>query len=80
MTGQHMHRYEGHALFLLVVVFLVIYLLLTFFNPEFVQRDNDNQHSDEENDQAKTFLWSLVILALIVLALWILWYAFSCAW
>ena len=75
-----MHHYEGHALFLPVTVFLVIYLLLTFFNPDFVQRKDSHDEHNGENDPAVTLLWSLVIVALIALALWVLWYAFSCAW
>jgi len=81
MAGQHMDmkHYDGLALFWCVVVFLVIYLLLTFFNPDFVQREEDDRKTGQ-NDQAVTILWSLVILAIIVLILWVLYYAYSCAW
>ena len=77
MQTHALKEYEGHGVFLGVVVFLAIYLLLTFFNPEFVQRDCGKHHGDEENDPAKSMLWSLGILALIVVGLWLLWWLFS---
>ena len=77
---QHLAHYEGHALFLTVAVFLAIYLLLTFFNPEFVQREDKHGEKNGVNDQAVTMLYALGILFLIALALALLWYAFHCAW
>ena len=77
---MHIEHYGGHALFWCVVIFLVVYLLLTFFNPEFVQRKDHKGNANGQNDQAVTMLYSLLILAFIILILWVLWYAFSCAW
>ena len=75
-----MNKMGGHGLFWGVIVFLVVYLLLTFFNPDFVQREDKHGDKNGENDQALTMLWGLVIVALIALILWVLYYAFSCAW
>ncbi len=69
-------QHGGLALFPLVVVFLVVYLLLTFYNPEFVRR-TVNGHRTHENDIMVTMLYSLVITLVILLLLAFLWYAFS---
>lgn len=75
-----MKQYEGHALFLVVVAFLAVYLLLTFFNPDYVQREDSRGNKNGINDQALTMLWALLIVGIIVVVLALLWYAFSCAW
>lgn len=77
---NHMKHHGGLALFWLVALFLAIYLLLTFFNPDYVQRKDHKDRANGQNDQAVTMLYALVILAVILLILWALWYAFSCAW
>ncbi len=69
-------QHGGLALFPLVVVFLVVYLLLTFYNPEFVRRTVDG-HRTHTNDIALTMIWSLVISLVVLLLLGFLWYAFS---
>lgn len=69
-------QHGGLALFPLVVVFLVVYLLLTFYNPKFVRR-TVNGHRTHENDQGVTFLWAFVIALVVLLLLGMLWYAFS---
>ena len=69
-------QHGGLALFPLVVVFLVVYLLLTFYNPKFVRRTVDG-HRTYANDVALTMLYSLVIALVILLLLGMLWYAFS---
>ena len=69
-------QHGGLALFPLVVVFLVVYLLLTFYNPKFVRRTVDG-HRTHVNDVALTMIYSLVIALVILLLLGMLWYAFS---
>lgn len=68
---------SGTLLFLLVIVFLITYLILTFYNPKFVQRKNCG-HATGENDQAVTMLWALGISLAILFVLGLLWYAFNC--
>ena len=70
-------EHSGTALFVLVIVFLITYLILTFYNPEFVQRKVHGKRTGA-NDQAVTFLWSLAIAVLILFLLGLLVYAFSC--
>ena len=69
-------KHGGLLLFPLVVVFLVVYLLLTFYNPTFV-RKSIHGHRTCENDQAVTMLWALVISIVILFLLGLLWWAFS---
>lgn len=68
---------SGALLFLLVVVFLITYLILTFYNPEFVQR-KEHGHATGANDQAVTMLWALGITIVILVVLALLYYAFTC--
>ena len=75
-----MKQHEGHFVFWAVVAFLAIYLLLTFFNPDYVQRTDKHDEPNGINDPALTMLWALGILLLIVVVLGLLWWAFSCAW
>ena len=70
-------QHKGHGLFLLVIVFLAVYLLLTFYNPEWVQRTTDGERNGT-NDSMVTMLWSLVISLVILFILGLLWYGFSC--
>lgn len=77
---SHMKHYEGHFVFWAVVIFLATYLILTFYNPEFVQRKDNKDRATGVNDQAVTMIWAFGILLAIVLVLALLWYAFSCAW
>lgn len=71
------HEYSAHGLFLLVAVFLAVYLILTFYNPEFVQRKVHGK-AIQENDQTVTMIWALVISLVILFLLALLWYAFTC--
>jgi hypothetical protein len=71
-----MEKHGGLFLFPLVVVFLVVYLLLTFYNPTFVRR-RIHGHRTCENDQAVTMLWALAISLIIFFLLGLLWYAFA---
>jgi len=70
MYSQVADKYSGVALFLLVVVFLFTYMVLTFYNPKFVRR-TVNGHKTCENDVAVTMLWALgiTLLVLVILAL-----------
>ena len=78
MYGEAAHKHmHGVGLFLLVIIFLITYMLLTFYNPKFVHR-KVNGHSTHENDTAVTMIWSLVITLAVVFVLGLLWYAFSC--
>ena len=70
-------EHSGHALFVLVIVFLITYLILTFYNPEWVQRSYHGKKTGE-NDQATTMLWSLAIAVGILVLLGVILYCFSC--
>lgn len=70
-------EHSGYALFVLVMAFLITYLILTFYNPEFVQR-KVHGHATGENDQIVTMLWALAISLLVLFLLGVLVYAFSC--
>ena len=70
-------EHSGHALFVLVIVFLITYLILTFYNPEWVQRTQHGKRTGE-NDVAVTMLYALGITLAILLVLGLLVYAFSC--
>ena len=70
-------EHSGYALFVLVMVFLITYLILTFYNPELVQR-KVHGHATGENDQVVTMLWALAISLLVLFLLGVLAYAFSC--
>jgi di/tricarboxylate transporter len=69
-------KHGGLVLFPFVVVFLVVYLILTFYNPKWV-RKSIHGHRTHENDQAVTMLWSLAIAIVIFFLLGLLWYAFA---
>ncbi len=71
------HEHSAYGLFLLVIIFLIVYLLLTFYNPEFVQR-KVHGHANGQNDQMVTMLWAIVISVVIVFVLGLLWHAFNC--
>lgn len=71
------HQMSGYGLFLLVIVFLSVYLILTFYNPEFVQRKKHG-HATGEGDQAVVMLWALGITIAILVVLALLVYAFTC--
>ena len=75
MTHSDYTHMAGSGLFLLVVVFLMTYLILTFYNPKFVQR-KVHGHSTCENDPAVTLIWAFVIALVILFLLGLLWYAF----
>ena len=66
---------SGSLLFLVVIVFLITYLILTFYNPKWVQRKSHG-HATGENDQAVTMLWALGIALVVLVVLALLWYAF----
>ena len=72
-------EHGGTALFLLVTVFLAAYLILTFYNPEYVQR-KVHSHATGENDPIVSMIWALVISVVILFLLGLLVYAFSCYW
>ena len=75
-----MHKlaeHQGLFILLLVVVFLITYLMLTFYNPEFVQR-KERGHATGENDVAVTMLWAFGISLLILVVLGFLFYALDC--
>jgi heme/copper-type cytochrome/quinol oxidase subunit 2 len=71
------HEYSAHGLFLLVIVFLIVYLILTFYNPEFVQRKVHGKATGEQ-DQMVVMIWALVISVVILFLLALLAYAFTC--
>ena len=71
---KHLH---GYLLFLVVIVFLAVYLMLTFYNPELVQR-KEHGEATGVNDVALTMLWALGITLAIVVVLALLFYAFAC--
>ena len=75
-VGNYDHM-SGPALFLLVIVFLAVYLILTFYNPDFVQHKKHG-HATGESDQAVVMLWSLGITIAILVVLALLYYAFTC--
>lgn len=70
-------EHSGYALFVLVIVFLITYLILSFYNPEFVQR-KVHGHATGQADTAVCMIWSLVIALVILFLLGLLVYAFSC--
>jgi di/tricarboxylate transporter len=75
--GDYTHM-AGSGLFMLVVVFLITYLILTFYNPRFVQRkDHGRTNGCRENDQILSMLWALVIAVVILVVLGLIWYAFK---
>jgi Na+/proline symporter len=74
--GTH-HEYSAHGLFILVAVFLAVYLLLTFYNPEIVQRKVHGK-AINVNDQALTMIWALGITLAILFVLALIWYGFTC--
>ena len=71
------HEHGGSALFVLVIAFLITYLILTFYNPDFVQRKVHGRRTGV-NDQSVTMIWSLVIALVVLFILGVLVYAFSC--
>jgi len=75
-AGTHDHM-SSYGLFLLVIVFLATYLILTFYNPEFVQYKKHG-HATGENDVAVSMLWAIVITIAILVVLALLYYAFTC--
>ena len=75
-AGKYDHM-SGYGLFLLAIVFLATYLILTFYNPEFVQRKKHG-HATGQSDQAVTMLWALGITVAILVVLGLLYYAFHC--
>lgn len=70
-------QYHGHLLFLLVIIFLIVYLMLTFYNPELVQKRSHGKALGP-NDVSVTMLWSMAITLFILVLLGLLWYAFTC--
>jgi len=74
--GVQASDYAGHCLFLVIVVFLLTFLILTFYNPKWVQR-KDCGCPTGENDPMVTVLWALGITLAILLILAMLFYAFS---
>ena len=75
-AGDYKHM-SGVLLFLVVVIFLATYLILTFYNPEFVQYKKHG-HANGKNDQSVTMLWALGISLVIVFLLGLIWYGFNC--
>lgn len=73
---MHVHDYSGHGLFALVVVFLLTYLMLTFYNPKLVQRRHRGCATGE-NDPMVTMLWAFFISLVILVVLGLLMYAFA---
>ena len=78
MYGQaNSQQLAGVSLFLVVIIFIFAYLMLTFYNPEYVQR-KVHGHRTGENDVALTMIWALVITLVIVFLLALLAYALTC--
>lgn len=76
--SQVSSQHAGAFLLVLVTLFLVVFLLFRFYNPEFLQYKNGKCHSGHQ-DVAKNMLWSLGLTILFLLLLCILWKVFSCA-
>jgi len=77
---KHHNGYElggGAGLFMFVVLFVVLYLLMAFFNPDFVQRERDG-HKTGELDKGLAVSWAFGISILVVVVLGLLWWGFSC--
>lgn len=74
------NKWSAAGLFLLVIIFLATYLLLTFYNPEFVRRKHGKNSVGHQNDPAVTLLWALFISIAILVVLGLLVYAFTCAY
>tara|TARA_R110002153_G_scaffold96819_1_gene231280 strand:+ start:1283 stop:1519 length:237 start_codon:yes stop_codon:yes gene_type:complete len=70
-------EHGGSALFILVAAFLATYFMLTFYNPDFVQRKVNGRRTGV-NDQVVTMGWALVISLAVLFLLGIILYAFSC--
>lgn len=76
--GQNnMYEYGGCGLLVFVVVFLIVFWLLTFNNPRFVRRSHDG-HRTCQNDSALTILWSIFIALVILFLVGLLFWAFRC--
>ena len=71
------HEHSGTALFVFVIAFLITYLILTFYNPDFVQRKHHG-HASGENDVVTTMIAAFFISIAILFILGVLVYAFSC--
>ena len=78
MGDMKFEHYHGHCLVAFVLVWLAIYLLLTFYNPKWVQQKFHGHHTGV-NNQAITMLWALFITLVIFFVLALLWWAFYCA-
>lgn len=72
-------EHSGYALFVLVIAFLITYLILSFYKPDFVQR-KVHGHATGSLDEAVAMLWALGISLAILFLLGVLVYAFSCYW
>jgi len=70
-------EHSGHALFLFVAAFLATYLILTFYNPDFVHRKVNGKRVDE-NDQVVTMIYAFFISVLVLFLIGLIVWAFSC--
>ena len=70
-------EHSGSALFVFVIAFLITYLILTFYNPDFVQRKVHGRRTGQ-NDQTVTMIWAFIISVVVLFLLGVLVYAFSC--
>jgi competence protein ComGC len=77
MADKHDKYGNGVAFFWFVIVFLIIYLLLAFFKPEFVQRSDDCEKTGEL-DPALALLWALGLTFLFCFIVAVIYYAFYC--
>lgn len=66
---------RGVALFSLVIVTLIVFLLLVWFKPEFVLRERHGRKCDEV-DYFVALLGALIISLIILIILWLLAAAF----
>lgn len=75
--GDYHHKHAGTFLFLLVLIFLITYLILSFYNPKWVQRKVHGR-ADGRNDVALTMIYAALITLGILIVLCLLYYAFYC--
>lgn len=67
----------GAGLFGFVVLFVVLYWLMVYFNPDWVQRERDG-HKTGEVDKGLAVSYAFVISVLVVVVLALLYWGFYC--
>jgi len=96
MNAHHAHQHKkllgndllGSGVFGFAIVVLIVFMILSFFKPEWVLRNDGKYHSDTyshgddcrdgEVDCMKALLYSVLITVGIAVVLGLLAYAFSC--